>query len=242
METIKLDTWTDFKINLNQYLFKTDLFKRGEFIFRGQRNSEWSLTSSFKRWCMSFNLDLIEHEILWKKLFSTFKKYLIDYELIDSSCSENQILALAQHYGLPTKLLDWSESPYVACFFAVSELLYSCGETEYISVYALKNDPEYFETEKVLKIMTVPAIGNIRLRNQNGLFTQQLFEGTSIEESAIFENCDNDSKLFKFVIPVSEVRNAIADLDSMGINHSYLFPGIEGIAYLSMMRTILSLK
>jgi len=82
---------------------------RSNFIFRGLSSKEYNLQTSLNRVCG-------KHLDLEKALLRNFQKYAS----LETTLSDNfwEILALAQHHGLPTRLLDWSVSPLVAAHFA----------------------------------------------------------------------------------------------------------------------------
>jgi hypothetical protein len=91
--------------------------------FRGQGNSEWSLESTFVRFCQSISVNEPEQRLLTlQKLEKVFKENLIvNGDLSQAAIDKVCVFEYGQHFGLPTPLIDWSYSPYVALFFALSE-------------------------------------------------------------------------------------------------------------------------
>lgn len=80
--------------------------------------------------------------------------------------------ALAQHYGIPTRLLDWSYDPFISAYFAASgvnqdegNLAIWCFNAESISLYSNLNKDFPF------KVVTPPYSDNVNLAAQKGLFT-----------------------------------------------------------------------
>jgi FRG domain len=63
-------------------------------------------------------------------------------------------LALGQQYGLPTRLLDWTDNPLVACYFAVEEL----REDEGV-IYAYQNQ-SYIEVENIQSPCGITRLAN----------------------------------------------------------------------------------
>jgi FRG domain len=91
---------------------------RSDYVYRGLPNSTWPLTTSLFR--LGGNCRELEMHLL-----RNFRKYARLDTLRDNS--EWSWLALAQHHGLPTRMLDWSYSPYVALHFATERLeRYDC--------------------------------------------------------------------------------------------------------------------
>ena len=97
----------------------------GSWGFRGQRESEWTLQTSFDREIRVFHdrghypLDrqTEENELLFR-----FQQQVHNYvHHLPSVDDRAGWLALMQHYGVPTRLMDWTQSPYVALYFAVEE-------------------------------------------------------------------------------------------------------------------------
>jgi hypothetical protein len=88
--------------------------------YRGQSNASWGLTSSLARSPKTPSLDIVSRA---KKAFRKFNAERHGYFQI-STQNDWDILALAQHYGMPTRLLDWSLSPLVALFFALDGARY----------------------------------------------------------------------------------------------------------------------
>ena len=87
---------------------------RSSFMYRGVSDSSFDLTTSLVRNCKTLSKQLEQH------LLDNFIKYVrIEEPLIDESIWKAMIIG--QHYGLPTRLLDWTHSPLVALHFANTE-------------------------------------------------------------------------------------------------------------------------
>ena len=88
-----------------------------EWVYRGQSNSEWGLKSSFER---QFGCGADENDLrlIERKSMETFRK------LMSCECAgmdDAELLAYMQHYGVPTRMLDFTRSPLIALYFALPE-------------------------------------------------------------------------------------------------------------------------
>ena len=83
--------------------------------FRGQANSEWTLIPGIAR-----NSQLVTSE---STLITRFKQNATMYLVDGIPKDEWDWIFLMQHYRAPTRLLDWSESPLVALYFALVDKL-----------------------------------------------------------------------------------------------------------------------
>src|SRR4051812_22023618 len=103
-------SWSELNERLFADWWNRDLGRfRSHFAYRGMPDRAYDLTTSLVRLGGAY-ADVEAH------LLRNFAKYARRVVLPDSSVW--QWLALAQHHGLPTRLLDWTFSPYVALHFA----------------------------------------------------------------------------------------------------------------------------
>ena len=98
-----------------------DLTQSGKWIFRGQRDLGWPLRTSLERACEGFNGDLSRHgaqleQILLREFQRRFHHYRAD---VPHQGAVLEWLAYMQHFGAPTRLLDWTYSLHVAAYFAL---------------------------------------------------------------------------------------------------------------------------
>src|ERR1700693_3258980 len=122
-ETVVCRDWQEYKTKIVAHLVPSRVFSRGTFLFRGQSDPKWELKSSYDRWFEAAQLGESKRMPLAQRLLDRFRHELPAVEPGDIPPDEMGVLALAQHYGLPTRLLDWSESPYIAAFFAFADAL-----------------------------------------------------------------------------------------------------------------------
>ncbi|TXJ22828.1 MAG: FRG domain-containing protein [Chitinophagaceae bacterium] len=150
-----------------------------------------------------------------------------------------EVAALAQHYGLPTRLLDWSYNIYTALFFAANGALNYYSSTDYFTLYFLNQSrisSMQGYHDKNLELIRPIYSGNENLKAQEGLFTVRKLispEDDQIPLDAYLQNYPGNFSLgnliLKFTIPHPECLLTLKALDGLGVNEMKLFPGFEGV-------------
>jgi hypothetical protein len=114
MEDISVNSWNELNERLYRGSWQEPLQRfRPSLAYRGMNNSTYDLQSSLMRLGGPYQ----EQE---GHLLRNFRKYALQNPLVKDSVWT--WLAQAQHHGLPTRLLDWTHSPYVALHFATEDL------------------------------------------------------------------------------------------------------------------------
>ena len=109
-------SWEDLQRLLFQQTWDERIGRfRSPFVYRGGRSRHYRLDTSLQRLGG-------EYHQLENHLLRNFRKYAHDTSQTIQAASTWDWLALAQHHGLPTRLLDWTYSPYVALHFATDDL------------------------------------------------------------------------------------------------------------------------
>jgi FRG domain len=238
-EIIDCTSWRDFTVRATSDLFPKGAFERGVFLFRGVALSEWPLISTFDRWYGTRPRE--EKAKASERLLTLFQKEAESTDIPKEFWNDEVArLALAQHNGVPTRLLDWTESPYIAAFFAFAAIANSSHPPENVAVWCLNSRSSVWSREFGAEILDVPAYGNDRLRTQLGKFTLLRAPFNTLEEYVANFSSER-TPLWQFKIPSRDVRVALADLDVMGINYSRIFPGLEGCARAAQLRALLEI-
>ena len=122
MNEIKINSWNEFADFSNQLIqFMDD----DRVIYRGQANSEWEIDSSFARMMKSHpNIRMIDSLHIEEDMLTYFSDRARLYKEIPINRENLNVFdwwSFMQHYGAPTRMLDWTLSPYVALYFAVED-------------------------------------------------------------------------------------------------------------------------
>lgn len=199
----------EIKINTIDELFEQLNKLPNHFIYRGHASAEWLLESSLERvigrsWSNDSAKNFEDYSLLQFKP----KFHLYDHENIEPK-SKLAWLSIMQHYGVPTRLLDFTESPYIALYFALET--YNPQFQTDLAIFA-------FDYRAIMK----NSIEHIKSKNKK--FNE--------DYSSVYENQDLifDSVIDKFgydIVWIAEPQQLNTRLDRQA--GSFLFSGNRGL-------------
>jgi hypothetical protein len=198
-------------------------------LFRGQRE-EHPLKPKIGRKSITASRE--------KEIFEEFKRRAVP---IMTSVPETDWdwLTFAQHHGLSTRFLDWTENPLVALFFAIKKSFISRQVNHVYVIDARsfmihtphprlfpRNEVDSFSPFDITEILIVkPNRISDRLIAQAGWFSVHPFDKKTMQFSSI----EKDRQLMHIRIECPSPETMKKELDMIGTNTAALFPDLDGL-------------
>ena len=183
-------------------------------IFRGVSDKDHELVTGIGRLSFADESDRPKYE---REVLREFKRRSLPHLKVVPR-SDLEWLQLAQHYGIPTRLLDWTHNPLVALYFAAEK-----SDDRDFAVYKrlhvswLSEDFDPFQIDSELGID--PEHSDVRYIAQAGAFTihpTYKMEGTE--------------RLIKYVFPSEKKQEIRWLVRKLGFSPASMFPSLDGIA------------
>jgi len=244
---IRLQDWKEFSPFIQQF--------SSNWAFRGQADSCWILSNAIER------TGFIRHHLQVEKNFvEEFQRGASNY-LTKDNMPEKLIewLALMQHHGAPTRLLDLSKSPFISAYFAFEFALPL--QERFVSVWGINvnylkrrslevlakevgedlahdhnliNEP-LFET--IIERNNIPLVFPVEPFRMNRRYSlqQSIFLCTGIAEQPFMDQLrflgeEVRQAVIRIDIPAICKAQALRDLQQMNLNRASLFPDLDGYA------------
>lgn len=147
-------------VNLQNWQQAKDIFEKfnssKEWIFRGQANSSWNLVPLLYRFAKYTGELSIEEMSL-----NLFRKKATDYSVVKKYNPRTSFewLYMMQHYGVPTRLLDWTHCPYIATFFALQSSSEQLTGSKFCAIWAVNQ--YWCKRQALTRIKTISKYSNI---------------------------------------------------------------------------------
>ena len=173
-------------------------------------------------------------ELLREKELISEVKRRGDKIINSGQLSDWDLLVYVQHFGLETRLLDWTTNPLVALWFAcLNEKSKDNAFVYLIDIDPVSDDildlskestPFELKETKIFK----PNLNNERIFAQNGWFTIHKYQKDARKFIPLEEEKNFTDKMWCLEIPAVIKRTMLRHLDMLGINYETIYPGLEG--------------
>lgn len=248
IEEISIGSWKDITDWLEENVTTHQDVTSTLIQFRGQPHASWKLWPSLTRIIIGDDNSMSKADGYEKHAIADFVEqvHLLDSKMTyDLEADPYSMLFDMQHYSCPTRLLDWSRSPYVALYFAVKDSLDSYGalfvwkwqvyNSNYERLYSTKplvNGADIFTfTEHDVIQPVFSTRSNERLARQQGSFSisNNILKAHDDLIIDLANKVRNKSGLYKLLIPSNLKLDFLERLRVMNITPLSLFPGLDGL-------------
>ena len=224
--------------SISDYIEKIEKYNhKGISLFRGQKE-DWSLLPKLARKKITIGsrnktpkLDQKENDLI-----EEFKKRSTPYLPDNFSSDIWELLAIAQHHGLPTRLLDWSTNPLAALWFTAKNGR-GKSKRDYGSVWFYRAEKEDIVTSEhdspfnIDRTMVyIPSHVTSRITAQNSVFTVHKYISLHDWFYKFESNRREKVKLLKIKVYKHLYADFERQLDTYGFNEASMFPGLDGVA------------
>ncbi len=230
MLQIDSESWLAFEDDLRTFFDQTPLERR-RFVFRGQADASWGLDSTIQRLARTHaELDV-----------QSFSRRLIEQFKIESAKAPTEVPALddedawallARHHALPSPILDWTRSPYIAQFFAAADEIHGNSNAPARSAVwgldlgALDKIP-YFAF-RPFSVIDKPSLIQ---RNPRAVEQQSVFLAVWKDWESVLGD-----DLIRWTYPAKDRHRVLVRLESMGITHASLMRTLDAAARTARWR------
>ena len=209
--------------------------------YRGQANSEWDIIPSVLR-----NDNKKSEQVLCHSFYHGATQIASNKI---SKTSYNYWITMMQHYGLPTRLLDWTYSPLVALFFALND--YDNTYKDFnasitIIIPELLNEKQKFDpyvypidSDSAIKLLAPafnksipisnPVLACFSTSNDLRMYTQRAAFTIHDSTKPLFEIYD-DNYAYTIIIPNNRKDYFRKQLSFLGVKEEFLFPDLTHVA------------
>jgi hypothetical protein len=247
---IHISSWGELQATLYEGSWQDDLKRfRSPFAFRGSSNVASTPETTLNRLGG-------EYQHREQSLLRNFRKYA--HRNVVPADSVWNWIALAQHHGLPTRLLDWSFSPYVALHFATvnaaewkNPAAIWCVDCVKVKQHlppklrrSLKEEDSDVLTIEMLDSAapTLRAFERLSAKPFVAFFEPPSLDDRIVNQAALFSVTSRANErlsdwlyghknLFHRIVIPAHLKGEIRDkLDQANINERILFPGLDGLS------------
>jgi len=248
LQVVPVDSWSAFQEIVAGPRFRS-------WAFRGQGDARWPLYSSISRYLLEHRVDPAAWAEQEERILRIFRRKAHLYLAhVPAETDAFQWLALMQHHGAPTRLLDFTWSPFVAAFFALERATAPAAvwalclpeiwkaKHKFPGRKALVTEDElglripgnyerFFLGNEVPFVVTgEPLVMNQRLVAQSGTFVVPGVLDRPVED-VLSVYPSPERTVVKFVLDTAKVRDeAMFNFYNMNITNATLFPGLDGMA------------
>ncbi len=248
MQETVIHGWDELQSAIFQDVWDPVILRyRNNCVYRGMADLRWGLLPSLNRAC--------GHDLtLEKPMLRSFKKY--GYADLHAVSSFWQLLAMAQQFGLPTRLLDWTYSPLVAAHFATEDQnaydrdgVIWCVNVDGMNLLLPDRLQSMLKAERcnVFSMEMMDRVGDgfdaLKAVSSNpfGLFFEPASAVNRIaNQYALFSLCSDPTvtldslagagESFRRIVIPAKVKLEIRDkLDYINISERMIYPGLDGI-------------
>jgi hypothetical protein len=246
-------SWTELIEQLYESAWSADLQRfRSPYAFRGLACGTHSLTTSLAQLAGA----RADPALLEQALLRNFRKYA-HARASNGVDSIWHWLALAQHHGLPTRLMDWTYSPFVALHFATEDPgtythdgLVWC--VNFVKAHELlpkqlrrlleREHSDALTVEMLSGLESLPAFDSLASEPFVAFMEPPSLDDRILNQFALFSMVSNPAlglddwierhgDLVRRVVIPAELKWEVRDkLDQANINERTLFPGLDGLS------------